>query len=163
VKTKIRPFLIAVVLFAPTANAQAPTWSDPQAEVWTVVQQSWEDETAKDVKWPAEYTHEKFMAWGDSSLAPRDRDTFVKWVRTNEETADTFWYEITPLAIIIEGETAVVMYSSLVGEQSKNGDRSFVPYSIVEVLTQDGEDWQFLSTTSFGPDLAVDPKPRQDE
>lgn len=150
-KTKIRLPLIAVVFFASSVYAQAPSWSDAQVEVWTVVQQSWKDDVAKNGKWPAEYAHQKFMSWGDSP-APRDRDTYAKWVRMNEATSSTFWYENTPLAIIIEGETAVVMYSSLVGEESKSGDRSFTPSSIVEVLRQVGEKWQFLASTSVAPD-----------
>jgi hypothetical protein len=115
------------------------------------VQQSWRDDAAENGKWPGEYAHEKFMAWGDSSLAPRDKETYAKWSRMDEETVDTFWYEITPLGIVIDGETAVVMYSLLLGEGSESEDRSLVPYSAVEVLRHDGENWRFLASTTFRP------------
>jgi hypothetical protein len=151
-KTTVGLVLMSAVLFASTAHAQVPTWSDAQAEVWAVVQQSWKDDVAENGKWPGEYAHEKYMTWGDSHPAPRDRDMYTKWVRMNEEANDTFWYEITPLAIIVEGETAVVMYSSLVGQESKNGERSFSSSSFVEMLRQDGENWQLLASTSFTPD-----------
>lgn len=150
-KTQIRLFFISVVLFASTAHAQAPSWSNAQSEVWTYVQQSWVDDAAENGKWPGEYAHEKFMAWGDSYAAPRDKEAAATWERMDAETTDIFWHEITPLGIVIEGDTAVVMYLAQVGEESDKGGRSLVPYSVVEVLRRDGENWQFLATTSFRP------------
>ena len=143
----IKGLLISGILFATSAHGQAPTWSDAQAEVWSVIERSWADEVAENEKWPGEYVHAKYVAWGDFP-APRDKETYTKWIRMNEETVDTFWYEIMPLAITVQDETAVVMYSSLSGEEDKNGERTLVPYHLVETLIRENGNWKFLSSTS---------------
>jgi hypothetical protein len=150
-KTKVGLFFISVMLFASTAYAQAPSWSDAQSEVWTYVQQSWVDDAAENRKWPAEYAHEKFVTWGDDRIAPRDRETTIRWEHSSNAVADTFWYEITPLAIIVEGETAVVMYALLEGQESKDGERELTPSSVVEVLSRENRTWKFLASTTFTP------------
>ena len=68
---------IAVFAAALAAHAQEPTWNDAQSSVWAIVEQSWVDDAAENGKWPAEYTHEKYMAWGDSSAAPLNRDSTI--------------------------------------------------------------------------------------
>lgn len=151
---QVRLSLISAILLASPAYAQGPSWSDAQAEVWAVVEQSWQDDAGETGNWPGEYAHEEFVAWGDSFPAPRDKIAYDKWERTDGEGKDVFWYEVTPLAIALKGATAVVMYSALMGEEATNGERSFTAYHIVEMLTREGRDWRFLASTSFTPDYS---------
>lgn len=94
------------------------------------MQQSWQEDAAENGKWPAEYAHEKFVTWGDDRIAPRNRETAIRWERSSNDVADTFWY-------IIEGETAVVMYALLEGLESKDGERELVSSSVAEVLSRE--------------------------
>ena len=40
-----------------TTSAMADDWSKDQTAVWSVVSQSWEDEVARNGKWPGDYSH----------------------------------------------------------------------------------------------------------
>lgn len=102
----IAALLLGLLLVTPSYG-QAPSWSDAQAEVWAVVQQSWKDDAGETGRWPNEYAHDKFVSWWAIRPAPLDRETYARWERTYVQAADTFWYEMTPLAIVVEGETAV--------------------------------------------------------
>ena len=62
---------IVACLLTASVNAQEATWNDAQKEVWGLVQQSWMDDVAENGKWPAEYIHDSYVSWGDSSAAPR--------------------------------------------------------------------------------------------
>ena len=68
-KKTTKLLLIAGALVAACAQAQAPTWSEEQAAVWTVVDQSWEAQAAENGKWPGDFTHEKFVQWGGQSAS----------------------------------------------------------------------------------------------
>lgn len=146
---KTATLLAVAVLFAGPAYGQAPTWSEEQAEVWAVIEQSWEDDVAENGNWPADYAHGAFLSWGGAQLAPRDLETYARWERMNEEVVETFWYEITPLGIVVEGDTAVAMYAALVGEQGENNEREMSTSRIVETLVRDGRRWKFVASASF--------------
>jgi len=150
-KKTTKLLLIAGALVAACAQAQAPTWSDEQAAVWTVVEQSWDDQVAENGKWPGDFTHEKYVLWADNLPAPRGKVTYIASQRATDEASDTVWHEITPLAITIVGDTAVVMYSALLGIENTDGERNNVVLSLVEVLIRDGESWEYLATSNFSP------------
>ncbi len=143
--------LIAGTLVAACAQAQAPTWSDEQAAVWTIVEQSWDAQIAENGKWPGDFTHEKFVEWEANLLAPRDRETYIAWQRLLDEAIDTVWHEITPLAITVVGDTAVVMYSALLLTENSDGESNAAVISLVEVLIRDDRSWEYLASSNFSP------------
>ena len=150
-KKTTKLLLIAGALVAACAQAQAPTWSEEQAAVWTVVEQSWEAQAAENGKWPGDFTHEKFVQWADNQPAPRGKETYIAWVRGGDEVSDTVWHEITPLAITVVGDTAVVMYSALLLVENNDGERDTAVFNVVETLIRDGRSWEYLATSNFSP------------
>ena len=152
-KISIKLILITGTFITSSAFAQAPAWSDDQEAVWAVVAQSWEDDASENGNWPGEYASENFVAWAENIPAPRSIETYTAWERSTEEASETFWHEITPLAIAVEGETAVVMYLALIGEEDSAGERSVNSISIVEVLNRDGRNWKYLATANFTADF----------
>ena len=143
--------LIAGALVAGCAQAQAPTWSDEQAAVWSVVEQSWESQVAEDGKWPGDFTHEKFVEWAENLPAPRGKETSIARQRGVDEAIDIAWHESTPLAITVVGDTAVVMYSTLFLVINSDGESNSVVISVVEVLIRDGTSWEYLASSNFSP------------
>ncbi len=151
-KKTTKLLLIASALVAACVQAQAPTWSDEQAAVWTIVEQSWDSQVAEDGKWPSDYTHERYVAWAENLPAPRVKETTIARQRTVDEAFDTVWHEITPLAITVVGDTAVVMYSTIFAADNSDGERNTVVISVAEVLIRDGGTWEVLASTTFSPD-----------
>ena len=144
---------MAGTLVAACAQAQAPTWSDEQAAVWTIVEQSWDDQVAENGRWPGDFTHEKYVEWADNLPAPIGKERSIARQRLVDESSDTVWHEITPLVITVVGDTAVVMYSAILIIENSDGDHDPVVSSLHEVLVRDGGSWQYLAETNFTPDF----------
>ena len=147
---KISLYIISVLIFAAiSGRAQPAQWSDDQNALWDYVVQSWEDDVAKNGKWPADYTHKSFVTWSMKDPAPRNRTEAISWTRIQGESSTTVWYKVTPMSIVIEGDTALVMYYSDLLNEDKEGKRKRDASSIVEVLIRVGSGWKFLSSASF--------------
>ena len=152
--TVTRLTTIAALLLSLGANAQMPEWSDVQTEVWGVVSASWEDDVAENGKWPGDYTHENYATIGADAVVPRMRDDAIRWSKFGDESNQTLIYSITPMAIQIAGNTAVVFYSAETVTENKDGKRTRSVSTIVETLVKQGREWKFLAGTNFEPDVS---------
>lgn len=140
--------------FIPAA-AQAPTWSAEQQAVWDVVSRSWSDEVARNGRWPGQYVHANVVSWSPEWPMPRYRDSIERWSRWSDSQSRVMQYEISPTAITLAGNTAVVHYTSVAmrqrevprGEDRPEAKRE--AYGIVETLVREGPGWRFLSSSSF--------------
>ena len=135
--------------FASAAVAQAPTWSADQTAAWGVVSQSWADEVAQNGKWPGAYAHENMVSWGEDFPIPRSKDSVTKWTRFEDTQGKVINYEISPVAIAVSGNTAVVNYYAVAMRQRGNDKPEREVTGLVETLVKDGNGWKFLASTSF--------------
>ena len=86
------------------------------------------------------------------SPAPRNRAETIAWNRVQNESGNTtIWYKASPLSIVIEGDSAVVMYYAELLIEDKEGERERDVTGLCEVLIRDGRGWKFLSSTGFKP------------
>lgn len=134
---------------ASAALAQAPTWSSEQTGVWEVVTQSWKDEVARNGKWPNAYATDQMVAWDADWPMPRYKDSIAKWSRFNDSQRQTLQYEIAPVAIAVNGGTAVVNYTAVTISQRAEDKPEREAVGIVETLVRSGGGWKFLASTSF--------------
>jgi len=138
-----------LTLVSLTTVAMADDWSKDQTAVWSVVSQSWEDEVARNGKWPADYIHEDVVAWGVSWPQPRHGASMIKWSRFNEQVDKTLIYELFPVAVVVVGDTAVVNYNVVMMAENYEAKRKRSSQGLIETLVRDGQTWKFLSLTSF--------------
>jgi hypothetical protein len=143
--------LFTALFLSDFALAQFPSWDTEQSAVWELVEQSWVDEVAESDRWPREYVHQKVVAWGDSQPAPRGIDKLVEWFRFDFAATNVLFYEITPAAIVVEDDTAVVHYHLMTVTEDHKGDRETSRVSLIEVLIRQNGDWKFLSLSDFEP------------
>lgn len=149
--------LAAGIAFATAspAAAQAPTWSAEQQAVWTVISRSWSDEIARNGRWPGQYVHQNVVSWGPEWPMPRYRESIERWTRWNDTQGRVVQHELSPAAITLAGNTAVVHYTAVSMRQREvpRGEAPAKPeretYGIVETLVRDGANWRFLSSSSF--------------
>ena len=134
-------------------NAQEATWNDAQKEVWALVEQTWVDDVAENGKWPASYIHANYVTWGASMAAPRYKDSAIAWSRFSDENSKTLMYEVTPAAIVIAKDTAVVHYHATTVSEDSKGKRKQEVSRISEVLVRDGSTWKWIAGVSFEPKL----------
>lgn len=135
--------------FAGAASAQAPTWSAEQTAVWNVVSQSWADEATQNGKWPGSYVDDNVISWSQENPMPIYKDSLVKWSRFNESQYKTIHYDISPAAIAIRGNTAVVNYVATNVSQRGTDKPDRDVNAIIETLVRDGGSWKFLSSSSW--------------
>lgn len=143
---------LALALICGMAHAQAPSWSKEQTDVWTFVAKSWEDEAAQNGRWPGEYVHDRVVAWDDGFPAPRGKDSMLKWTRFNEKSSKMLQYEVSPLAISIVGDAAVVHYGIVTVTQRGQEKPEREVSAGVETLVRAGGQWKFLSLSGFDLD-----------
>ena len=135
--------------FAGTGAAQAPTWNAEQTAVWKVVSQSWADESAQNGKWPGSYVDDNVISWSQENPMPIYKDSLMKWSRFNESQGKTIHYDISPAAIAVKGDTAVVNYVATNVSQRGTDKPDRDVNAIIETLVRDGNGWKFLSSSSF--------------
>lgn len=131
------------------AHAQMPTWSAEQQGAWKVVSDSWVDDVAQNGKWPGAYTDPQFISWAGDHPSPRGRDAATRWSRFTETQGKVIHYEITPQAIALSGNTAVVSYTLLIVWQRGTDKPDYDKEAITETLVRSGGSWKYLSSVSF--------------
>ena len=141
-------FLVGLAFLSPSVSAQM-SFNEEQTAVWNIVAQSWEDEAARNGKWPAAYIHEDVVGWGADWPLPRKGDSMVKWSRFSEQSNKTLMYELFPAAIVVVGDTAVVHYVAVDVSENYEKKRERSSIGVVETLVRDGSTWKFLSLTGF--------------
>jgi hypothetical protein len=147
---KITLLVISLLVLAGlAAPVMAAEWSTDQTAVWSVISQSWEDEVARNGKWPADYIHKDVVAWGASWPQPRNGASMIKWSRFSEQAGKTLIYELFPVAVVVVNDTAVVNYNVVMETENYEMKRKRTAEGLIETLVRDGERWKFLALTSF--------------
>ncbi|MFQ3192730.1 MAG: hypothetical protein ACI936_003883 [Paraglaciecola sp.] len=151
--TLIRLCFVALFIFTFSAQAQQPSWTKSQMEVWDLVQKSWVDDAAENGNWPKNYMHDNYVSWGASSGGPSYKDSSIKWSRYSDESSSILIYENSPASITVVGDTAVVNYSSTTVSTDSEGKRTRSVTRVSEVLIKDGKTWTFLAGNTFEPKM----------
>jgi len=157
-RSKLIAFAIAgglMIAHPHPAAAQPPTWSSEQQAVWSVISRSWSDEIARNGRWPGQYVHQNVVSWGPEWPMPRYRESIERWSRFSDTQSKVLQHEISPAAITMAGNTAVVHYTAVAMRQREaaRGESPTAPkreaYGIVETLVREGANWRLISSSSF--------------
>ncbi len=137
------PAIALLLVLASPAPAQQ--WSAEQLEVWDVIQSQWAATMEKDASWPDRFLHDAFMGWGNDQPAPRSKDSRTMWSRYGMENSTTLVQELYPIAIMVEGNTAVAHYFYSTAAEDRKGDRETTSGRYTDVLLNDGGAWRFIA------------------
>jgi hypothetical protein len=120
-------------------------WSKEQLEVLNVIEAQWKASMEKDDTWPDKYLHENFLGWSHESPMPRDKSSIQKWDRYNSENSTTLLFELYPVGIAMQGNTAVVHYFYSHASESKKEGRKTVEGQFTDILVKVDDTWRFLA------------------
>lgn len=134
---------VALSVFLPAAVG-AQTWSPEQAEVWKVVEDSWVAETAGNPDWYDEFVHPAFQGWSMSNPFPRSFQEGKRWNRFSRETSRNLIYSLHPMAIVVQGNTAMAFYYISGADEDLKGERKTTHSRQVETLIRVNGEWKFL-------------------
>jgi hypothetical protein len=76
---------------------------------------------------------------------PRDLETARRWNRYNDSTYDVLEFSIDPVAIIIEGNTAVAFCFGSIATEDLKGERETANFREADVLVRVDGQWKFLA------------------
>ena len=145
--------VLATVLAVVLANPAVANWSEEQTAVWSVVEQSWVDDAEETGEWPTAYVAEGYSSWGDTEAIPSNLAQAVASVRFGDESSTTVFYQVKPVTISINGDTAVVNYYSTVVSENSEGERNRRVSAITETLVRRDDTWLFLGSSGWTPKL----------
>ncbi len=140
---KIR-FAITVTALLLVGTAVAQDSRDDETDVWIAVEAQWDANENGDKKWIDNMLTDSFYGWGKGTPAPRSKASTRKWDRFNSEQGQIVAYELYPLEIVVEGDTAIVhyLYSSAYKDKKGEVETSHGRYTDILVRTEDG--WKFI-------------------
>jgi hypothetical protein len=146
---RIRHLLSIIVLLSATGATVAPafgqTWSDKQLEVWNVIKAQWKANMEKDTTWPEKYLHEKFLGWDNQNPMPRDNSSVQKWYLYRTENSTALVQELSPVGIVVHGNTAVAHYFFSLASENRKKERKTVHGRYTDILVKDNGTWRFLA------------------
>jgi len=137
--------LASAALIMMMVPAHAQSWSNEQLEVWNIVQAQWEATKDKDSEWTKRFLHDDFVGWANDIPAPRTRSSVANWDRLDMEDSTTLLQELTPLGIVIHGNTAVAHYVYSQTTEDGEGERKTTHGRYTDTLVKDGDNWLFLA------------------
>ena len=136
--------LLALLLpFLFLTNLQAQQWSAEQKEVWKTIDAQWQAD--KDGKnWVEEFLHPDCIGWNMNAPMPRSKDVTNRWFNAFLPFSKTVEYQITPLAIVLKGNIAMVHYYYLTLSTDKEGKPEREKGRWTEVWIKEGNKWLCL-------------------
>ena len=141
---RILGVVFALVLLVPI-TAQGQEWSAEQLEVWQRVEASWVAESEGGTSCYDEFVHPEFKGWSMIRPYPLDRETSRKWSRYGLETSNTLIFSLHPMAIVIQGNTAVAFYFVSTGDEDEKGERETTHSREVDTFVRENGEWMILS------------------
>ena len=148
---KMTQFSIMAVILVMTASLFSGQWSAEQKEVWKNVQ-TYNDLIIKgDVEGFLSYFHEDFSGWHKGSKIPQGKEARAKYIRHFAPQSETLFSNLTPLAIKIHGDIAIVQY--FYADLSKSGDEKEKMESgrWTDIMKKQGAKWVLIADHG-GPD-----------
>lgn len=135
---------VGAVLLLPAAAA-AQDAADDQADVWTAVEKQWEADENGDKNWIDRMLADNFSGWGKESPAPRSKTSVKLWDRFGDSQGKNVAHELYPLAIIVNGDTAVAHYLYSNAFENKDGDVEVNNGRYTDVLIRTDGGWKFIA------------------
>jgi hypothetical protein len=140
---RITNALIVAVLIVSPANAQ--TWNAEQREILEVLEATW-DSIRTNGNWIEELVHENAVYWDWDTHAPRNRTQLAEWENFNNADGSRIRVvTVNPVAIVVEGDTAVAHYYATLGTVDIAGNQSNSDRRCSDILIRDGREWKFFT------------------
>jgi len=139
---RILGVVVACLLLAP-ALARAQEWTPEQQELWAWETACWE---SRDLETTMACFHDDFIGWGadrDQPTTKADRrPLFAESFETNEQVS----LDLRPLAINIQGNTAILIYEATTVTRNKaTGEETRSVERWTDVAMRDGGRWAWIA------------------
>ena len=137
--------LAAVLLVFIAGSAAAQTWSEKQTEVWQNEKALWELWANKDFDGLMAYYHEDYSGWSADEAVPAGKATVTRWLKYQYTSNSVEIYEITPMAIVVVDDVAVVHYVYTIVVASDEGGKNTYTGKWTDFLKKMGDKWMIIA------------------
>jgi len=137
--------MCALALLGIAFTASAQTWSPAEQEVWKLEEQQWQMSKDKDLTWIDKMVHANVSYWDVDAQSPQNKASLARWNRYGTTNGTVLEQELSPVAITITGNIAVVQYRYRVARENLKKERETVGGRYTDVLTKDGGKWMFIA------------------
>jgi hypothetical protein len=136
---------MCIGIFAIVMPAAGQTWSEDQLEVWNVIEAQWKASMEKEANWTEKYLHDKFLGWNIKNPTPRNKTSVQRWNRYEDKNSTTLMQELSPIGIVVEGNTAVAHYFYSQATENIKGERKTTYGKYTDILVKENDTWRFLA------------------
>ncbi len=143
-------FVLLLAMFG--GGLQAQEWSPAQQAVWADVKAYWDLDSKRDLEGFLAYFHEDYSGWNYGDPVPGGKASARKWIAYEYSSGETLEYEITPLAIKIHGDVAIVQYFFTRAFKDAEGKRKRERGDWTDVLLKQGDKWVLIADRGGVPE-----------
>jgi ketosteroid isomerase-like protein len=137
--------LLALVCTLVYSTAFTQEIRDDEADVLLTIERAWEANRKGDHDDFDDMLADNFMGWSKSSPAPRGKTSTSRWHRLNDEIGRLLRYELYPLWITVQDDTAVAHYLYSVAVKNKDGEIKMSNGRYSDVLMRSDDGWKFVA------------------
>jgi ketosteroid isomerase-like protein len=127
-----------------TAPLFTQEWSAEQKEAWAFEVAYWKASAAGDAATALSYMHDSYRGWNYADAVPGTKETSKAGLTHFATTTKTFFYNPTPLAILVHGDTAVVHYVIASHGTNEKGEHESTEDRWTDTLVKEGGKWMLF-------------------
>lgn len=134
---------LAIVLLTSTSYGQ--TWSDKQKEVWSNVENYWSLQAKGDADGFLSYFSQDYMGWDYGSPVPQGKTSTAKYITLNMKNSKVLFYDITPVAILVYNDIAIVDYYYSMQTENSESKKQWKTGRWTDILKKQDNRWVLIA------------------
>lgn len=134
---------LAIVLLTSTSYGQ--TWNDKQKEVWSNVENYWSLQAKGDADGFLSYFSQDYMGWDYGSPVPQGKTSTAKYITLNMKNSKVLFYDITPVAILVYNDIAIVDYYYSMQTENSESKKQWKTGRWTDILKKQDNKWVLIA------------------
>jgi ketosteroid isomerase-like protein len=148
IHTKSLLIVLCITLLG-SAQLFGQEWSDEQKEVWATVESGWQAWIDGDISEIQSFRADDYRGWDESSQAPRTLKEFKAWAERWIQKNKLVLFHISPVAIDIHGDIAIVFFSFQLVSEHKDGSEQDLKGNAIDIYRKINDKWLLIADTGF--------------
>jgi ketosteroid isomerase-like protein len=137
--------LLLSIAFLSFTPAFGQTWNAQQKEVWSNVETYWGLQTKGDVDGFMTYFATDYMGWDYDSPVPSGKAAVTKYMNNAKNNGKVLFYDLTPVAIMVYGDIAIVDYYYNMQRENMEGKKDWRHGRWTDILQKQGSKWVLIA------------------
>lgn len=134
---------LAIVLLTSTSYGQI--WNDKQKEVWSNVENYWSLQAKGDADGFLSYFSQDYMGWDYGSPVPQGKTSTAKYITLNMKNSKVLFYDITPVAILVYNDIAIVDYYYSMQTENSESKKQWKTGRWTDILKKQDNRWVLIA------------------